>query len=333
MKRVLIISTGGTIASIKTENGLVPGISSTQLLEYLNIKLEGVEIDTLDLLNIDSTDIRVENWILIAKTIEKHYENYDGFVVTHGTDTLAYTAAALSYLIQNSRKPIVITGAQKSISNEITDAKMNLVNSITYASSEKSNNVVIVFNGKVIAGTRGRKEKTKSYDAFSSLNYPVLATIQDNKIIRFIQNEEKQNRPDFYFDLNNSVFLLKLIPTIEGDILDFIFEHYTCIIIESYGVGGIPKHIFDKFIKLSKKYSGNKIIVITTQVPMEGSDLMVYEVGQRLKGELSILESFDMTIEATVVKLMWAMAEGKGDYTKFKELFNRQINYDTLYDI
>lgn len=154
MKRVLIISTGGTIASIKTENGLVPGISSTQLLEYLNIKLEGVEIDTLDLLNIDSTDIRVENWILITKTIEKHYEDYDGFVVTHGTDTLAYTAAALSYLIQNSRKPIVITGAQKSISNEITDAKMNLVNSITYASSEKSNNVVIVFNGKVIAGTR-----------------------------------------------------------------------------------------------------------------------------------------------------------------------------------
>lgn len=180
---------------------------------------------------------------------------------------------------------------------------------------------------------QGRKEKTKSYDAFSSLNYPVLATIQDNKIIRFIQNEEKQEKPNFYYELNNSVFLLKLIPTIEGDILDFIFEHYTCIIIESYGVGGIPKHIFDKFIKLSKKYSGNKIIVITTQVPMEGSDLMVYEVGQRLKGELSILESFDMTIEATVVKLMWAMAEGKGDYNKFKELFNKQINYDTLYNI
>lgn len=331
MKNILIISTGGTIASVKTDNGLVPGISSGQLLELLNIKMDNVKVDTLDLLNIDSTDIRVENWISIAKTIYENYESYDGFVITHGTDTLAYTAAALSYLIQNSKKPIVITGAQKSINNEITDAKLNLSNSITYASSEKSHNVVIVFNGKVIAGTRGRKEKTKSYDAFSSLNYPILATVQDERIIRYIYEEEKQEYPDFYFNLDNSVFLLKLIPTIEGDILDFIFEKYNCIIIESYGVGGIPKHIFDNFKKLSKKYSGTKTIVITTQVPMEGSDLMVYEVGQRLKGELSIMESFDMTIEATVVKLMWAMAESNGDYLKIKELFNKPINYDTLY--
>lgn len=333
MKKILIISTGGTIASINTENGLVPGINSSDLLKHLNIKMDNIEVDTLDLLNIDSTDIRVENWIQIAKSIKDNYDDYDGFVITHGTDTLAYTAAALSYLVQNSKKPIVITGAQKSISNEITDAKLNLADSITYACSNKSHNVVIVFNGKVIAGTRGRKEKTKSYDAFSSLNYPVLATIHEQRIMRFMYNEEKQEKPNFYFNLDKSVFLLKLIPTIEGDILDYIFEKYNCIIIESYGVGGIPINIFDNFQRLSKLYSEQKTIVITTQVPMEGSDLMVYEVGQRLKGELNIMESFDMTIEATVVKLMWAMAEGKGNNKKIKELFNRQINYDTLYNL
>lgn len=333
MKKILIISTGGTIASVKTDNGLVPGINSKDLLKHLNIKMDNIQVDTIDLLNIDSTDIRVENWIDIAKSIFENYDLYDGFVITHGTDTLAYTAAALSYLIQNSRKPIVITGAQKSISNEITDAKLNLSNSITYACSEKSHNVVIVFNGKVIAGTRGRKEKTKSYDAFSSLNYPILATVQDERIIRYIYEKEESEKPKFYFELDNSVFLLKLIPTIEGDILDFIFEKYNCIIIESYGVGGIPKHIFENFKKLSQKYSGTKTIVISTQVPMEGSDLMVYEVGQRLKGELSIMESFDMTIETTVVKLMWALAESNGNLNKVRELFNKAINYDTLYSV
>ncbi|WP_100065245.1 asparaginase [Miniphocaeibacter massiliensis] len=333
MKKILIISTGGTIASVKKENGLAPGITSKELLEFLNIEIKNIEIDTVDLLNIDSTDIRVENWLLIAKKIEEKYDFYDGFVITHGTDTLAYTAAALSYLIQNSRKPIVITGAQKSISNEITDAKLNLVDSITYACDDRSNNVVIVFNGKVIAGTRGRKEKTKSYDAFSSLNFPNLAIVQESRVVRFIKYEERAEKPVFYHELNKSVYLLKLIPTIEGDILDYIFEKYDCIIIESYGVGGIPKHIFDNFKKLSKKYSGSKVIIITTQVPMEGSDLMVYEVGQRLKDELSIMESFDMTIEATVVKLMWAMSESKGNYKKLRELYNTEINYDTLYNM
>lgn len=333
MKKILLISTGGTIASIKTEKGLLPAIGSKELLSFFNIEIDNVKLETLDLINIDSTDIRVENWILIAKTIEDNYDKFDGFVITHGTDTLAYTAAALSYLIQNSKKPIVLTGAQKSISNEITDAKLNLVDSINYAIDEKSNNVVIVFNGKVISGTRGRKEKTKSYDAFSSLNFPVLAHIHEKRIVRFIYKEITNEKPNFYHNLDNSIFLLKLIPSIEGNILDFIFENYNCIIIESYGVGGIPKHIFDNFQKLSKKYSEDKIIVITTQVPMEGSDLMIYEVGQRLKGELNIMESFDMTTEATVVKLMWAMAESKSSYKKVRELFNKQINYDTLYNI
>ncbi len=109
--------------------------------------------------------------------IEENYNEYDGFVICHGTDTLAYTAAALSYMIQNSRKPIVVTGAQKPIEMDITDAKTNLLDSFIYASDNDSQDVNIVFDGKVIVGTKARKERAKSYNAFTSINFPYLAVI------------------------------------------------------------------------------------------------------------------------------------------------------------
>lgn len=326
-----MISTGGTIASINKGKGLAPGLNSRELVEYLNLDKNKVVIDTLDLMSIDSTDIQVEDWLKISGAIKKNYNDYDGFVITHGTDTLAYTACALSYLIQNSKKPIVLTGAQKSIFSDITDAKLNLTDSITYVCDNGSNDVNIVFNGKVIAGTRGRKEKTKSYDAFTSLNYPLLATIHDDKIIRYIHKDFGNEDVKFYDKLDDSIFLLKLIPTIEPELLSYIFKKYKTVIVESYGVGGIPSYLVDAF-KVELEEDRKLNIVITTQVPMEGSDISVYEVGRRLD-DLNIMESFDMTLEATVVKLMWAMAESDGDFEKLKKLFYTQINYDTLYEL
>ncbi len=331
MKNILMISTGGTIASVNSGKGLAPGLNSKDLVEYLKLDSKKINVETLDLMSIDSTDIQVEDWIKISCALELNYSKYDGFVITHGTDTLAYTACAISYLIQNSVKPIVLTGAQKSIFSDITDAKLNLTDSITYACDDKSNNVSIVFNGKVIAGTRGRKEKTKSYDAFTSLNYPLLATVHDDRIIRYIHNEVEEENPTFYHELDDSVFLLKLIPTIEPELLFYIFEKYKTVIVESYGVGGIPSYLVDTF-KAVNKSEKQRNIVITTQVPMEGSDISVYEVGRRLD-ELNIMESFDMTLEATVVKLMWAMAQSDGDFEKLKDLFYTQINFDTLYEL
>lgn len=331
MKNILMISTGGTIASINKGKGLAPGLNSRELVEYLNLDKNKVVIDTLDLMSIDSTDIQVEDWLKISGAIRNNYNDYDGFVITHGTDTLAYTACALSYLIQNSKKPIVLTGAQKSIFSDITDAKLNLTDSITYVCDNRSNDVNIVFNGKVIAGTRGRKEKTKSYDAFTSLNYPLLATIHDDKIIRYIHKDFKNVGVKFYDKLDDSIFLLKLIPTIEPELLSYIFKKYKTVIVESYGVGGIPSYLVDAF-KIELEEDRKLNIVITTQVPMEGSDISVYEVGRRLD-DLNIMESFDMTLEATVVKLMWAMAESDGDFEKLKKLFYTQINYDTLYEL
>ena len=126
-KRILMIATGGTIASKRSETGLKPLITSDELLSYVPDARHFCQADAIQVLNIDSTNIQPEHWLLIARTIEDHYNQYDGFVICHGTDTMAYTAAALSYLIQNSPKPIVITGAQKPIDLEITDAKTNLL--------------------------------------------------------------------------------------------------------------------------------------------------------------------------------------------------------------
>lgn len=331
MKNILMISTGGTIASVNKGKGLAPGLNSRELVEYLSLDRNKVIIDTLDLMSIDSTDIQVEDWLKISNAIKNNYNDYDGFVITHGTDTLAYTACAISFLIQNSKKPIVLTGAQKSIFSDITDAKLNLTDSITYVCDDRSRDVNIVFNGKVIAGTRGRKEKTKSYDAFTSLNYPVLATVHDDKIIRYLHHDYGKDEVKFYDKLDDSIFLLKLIPTIEPELLSYIFKKYKTVIVESYGVGGIPSYLVDAF-KVELEEDRKLNIVITTQVPMEGSDISVYEVGRRLD-DLNIMESFDMTLEATVVKLMWAMAESKGDFDKLKKLFYTQINYDTLYEL
>ena len=186
MKKILFIATGGTIASKKTENGLTPQITPEELLSYIP-EVEGLcEITAVNPFNLDSSNVVPENWSTLVKVVKEHYEDYDGFVIAHGTDTMAYTAAALSYMIQNSEKPIVITGAQRPINLDITDAKTNLSDSFYYACDDASQGVQIVFDGKVIAGTRAKKVRTKSYNAFSSIDFPYLAVMQDRRILRYL---------------------------------------------------------------------------------------------------------------------------------------------------
>ena len=174
MKQILVIGTGGTIACKRSSDGLKPVMSSDELLSFVPDTKRFCHADTLQVLNIDSTNMQPEHWLLIARSIKEHYNQYDGFVVCHGTDTMAYTAAALSYLIQDSPKPIVITGAQKPIDMENTDARMNLADSLLFASCPRAHGVNLVFDGKVIAGTRGKKERTKSYNAFPSSFFLIL---------------------------------------------------------------------------------------------------------------------------------------------------------------
>lgn len=325
MKRILLIATGGTIASQKTEDGLAPGLTPEELLRWVPNARSFCEIDTVQPLNLDSTNIAPQHWLRLSEIIEENYARYDGFVICHGTDTLAYTAAALSYLIHGTRKPIVLTGAQKPIDQGDTDARQNLLDSLRYACSEESG-VCIVFGGHVIAGTRARKMRTKSYNAFTSLNFPELSEVRDNRIVRFIPCSES-GEPKFYHSLNSRVVLLKLMPGLPAEIFPAAGELCDGLVIESYGVGGIPDEYLPHFEALVQ---AGKTIVMATQVPQEGSDLSVYQVGHRIKERYRLLESYDMTLEATLTKLMWVLGQ-TSDPAEVRRLFYTPVNHDLLF--
>lgn len=326
MKKILLIATGGTIASEQTGNGLAPRLHPKDLLRYVPDAANICELDTIQPFHIDSTNVSPAHWLTLTGIIEENYAKYDGFVISHGTDTLAYTAAALSYLIQNTTKPIVLTGAQKPISNDSTDAKTNLLDALRFACSGDCG-VCVVFGGKVIAGTRARKMKTKSYDAFSSINFPEIAAIHDGRVVRYIPFQPSGKEPVFYHRLNSRIFLLKLIPGTAPEAFSSAAEFCDGLVIESYGVGGIPDVYLDELDALIQK---GKTIIMATQVTQEGSDIKVYEVGERLKTRYGLLETYDITLESAVTKLMWAMGRSE-DPAEIRKLFCTSINYDLLF--
>lgn len=324
MKKILLIGTGGTIASEETGEGLAPGITASGLLSRLGGLGPETRVDSRELLALDSTNIEPRHWLMIAGCIKENYEGYDGFVVTHGTDTLAYTAAALSYLVKGSPKPIVLTGAQKPIGVDSTDSRENLRDALLCAASDMPG-VSIVFDHKVILGTRAKKTRSKSFSAFESINYPELGVIRDGAVVRFIR-QECGAEPVFSGELDTKVSLLKLIPGIRREVLDFLFERSDAVVIESFGVGGLPESggFFESVRQWQER---GRIAVLTTQVENEGSDLGVYHVGSRLKKELGVLEAWDMTTEAVIAKLMWILAKAK-NAPEVEKLFYTPVAMD-----
>lgn len=328
MKHILMIGTGGTIASEMSPDGLTPEISSEQLLAAVPRIGELCEVDCLQLYSLDSTSLHPAHWQGLARAIRERYDDYDGFVVSHGTDTMAYTAAALSYLIQGSPKPIVLTGAQKPIWFDGTDSKRNLTDAFLYA-CRGCGGVQIVFNGKVILGTRARKTFSKSFQAFSSVNFPDLAVLQDERLLQYIRCESLE-RPVFYDRLDPHVGLLKLIPGVEDELAAFMLERYDGLIIESFGVGGLPDYEGGRLDAILRgAVARGKIVVMTTQVPNEGSDLTVYHVGGRLKSSMNLLEAYDMTTEAAVAKLMWILGQTRG-FAEAERMFYTPVARDIL---
>ena len=332
MKRILLIATGGTIASRYTEEGLSPQISGEELLSFIPEAKEFCRIDVISPFSLDSTNVYWRQWLQLAALVEENYDRYDGFVICHGTDTMAYTAAGLSYLIQNSRKPVVITGAQRPIDLPVTDARTNLLDSVRFASDDRAHDVCIVFGGSVIAGTRAKKERTKSYNAFSSINYPPIAVIQDRRMVFYIDDKSQVPGPVHFFrELDPSVFLYKLIPGSRGGLIYSLMADYDVLILESFGVGGIPHYEDDSFREALRAWTAaGKLVIIATQVTHEGSDMEVYEVGQSVKNTLHIPESYDMTMEAVIAKSMWAAGRTK-ERGEFRKLFYQTINHDLLF--
>ena len=327
-KKILLLTTGGTIASHKTEHGLAPALTAEEILEFLPFMDNVCSLEAQNLFGIDSTNMTCGHWMQIAHAIEENYEAFDGFVVCHGTDTMAYTAAALSYMIQNSAKPIVLTGSQMPLEMEISDARMNLRDSIAYALDDASSGVSLVFGGKIIAGTRAKKVKTMSYNAFASINYPELAVMRDEHLVRYIEPKPFTEPVSFRHELNPRVFLLKLTPGMSPVILKDIFSQYDGIIVESFGVGGIPDSLLHEFVRLMEEYGSSKAVVMTTQVTYEGSNIGVYEVGKRVQEQFPLLEAYDMNLEAVLTKLMWILGQRPGSFEAVRELFYKTVNYD-----
>ena len=328
MKKILMIGTGGTIASKPSADGLTPDLDSKQLIDSIPSISDICDVDCIQAFSLDSTNVRPEHWLILAEIITENYDRYDGFVITHGTDTMAYTAAGLSYLIQNSKKPIVLTGAQKPIGEEITDAKRNIIDALIYAVDEGSHCVVVVFSGAVICGTRARKNYSKRFMAFGSINFPELARVEDGRVIRYVP-EPYSGETVFYDNLNANVGLLKLTPGMRNDVMRYAIDRYDGLVVESFGVGGLPEYS-DFYQQIKRAVERRKLIVMTTQVPNEGSDLSVYRVGSILKNSLRVLEAHDMTSEAVLAKLMWVLGE-TDDFDRAEALFYRPVHHDTLF--
>ncbi len=332
VKRVLIIATGGTIASTSDGAGLAPTMTGRELADMVPLLDAIAELNFVQPMNIDSTNMRPRDWLRIRDVIVEAYDRYDGFVVLHGTDTMAYTAAALSYLIQDSSKPIVLTGSQQPMASPFTDAKLNLYQAVLYAVDDASRDVSVVFSGKVIAGTRAHKQRTMSFNAFTSMNYPSLAYIRNDRIVRAgaglgpVAASGADAGPSLYDSLDEHVIVLKLTPEFQPTIFELLKRDYDAIILETFGIGGIPDVLRDAIFGW---VDSGRTLVVTTQVPEEGLDLGVYEVGRAFAENPGILKGDDMTTEALVAKTMWVLGQSRDPQT-VRELFYREINHDRM---
>ena len=330
MKKILMLGTGGTIASEMSPDGLTPELGPQQLLRYVPAVSALCEVDCLSLFSIDSTNITPAHWVRIVRTLRERYDDYDGFVISHGTDTMAYTAAALSYLAQGARKPIVLTGAQKPINYDSTDSKLNLIDAFTCACSERIHGVCIVFSGRVILGTRARKTCSKSFAAFSSINYPELAQLHDHRMMSYIEPDYLP-APRFFETLDEKVGLVKMIPGTDPELLDFLLQRKDALVVECFGVGGLPSYDDDRLFETVRRHTdAGRFLVMTTQVQNEGSDLSVYEVGHRLKSNRRVLEAYDMTSEAALAKIMWILGQTR-DADEVARLCYTPVAHDILY--
>ena len=324
MKKILLIGTGGTIASCKTPDGLQPGLQIQALLDHVPEVKAFCTVDAQEPFSIDSTNLQPTHWLKLVACIRAQYEAYDGFVICHGTDTMAYTAAALSYLIRDPDKPVVLTGAQKPIEHPETDARVNLLDSFRWACMGYGG-VCIVFGGHVLAGTRARKVRTRSARAFASLDFPELAVTRGERIIPFFPKSQTCG-PAFYETLDPHVAVLKLTPGLPPESFAAFGERCDGLVIESYGMGGIPA-VYEE--ALERLCAAGKTVVVGTQVPQEGSDLSVYQVGRSVLRKYNLLETADMTVEAAVTKLMWVLGQTR-DPAEIRRLFQTEINHDRL---
>ncbi len=312
MKKICLLSTGGTIVSIQGKNGLQPAADGASLLSSVPELGEIADIDFIDLLNLDSSNIHPCHWQEMARTVAKNRMRYDGFIITHGTDTMAYSSAALYYMLENIDCPVVFTGSQLPLGTPDSDAPSNLMFAALAAASGHCG-VFLAFGTRLIHGNAARKLYAENLSAFHSINRPNAAVLQ-NGTIHWEYSPIPPSAPFVLHDrLDESVSVLKLVPGTKPCLLKFLVDQGChAVIIEGFGMGGMPvgkaKNDFLPMLEYAKEH-GTKIIC-TTQCVYDGVHLDRYEVGA-LSKKAGAISGGSLTTEALLAKTMTELADSK----------------------
>lgn len=331
---ILLIYTGGTIGMIKdSETGTLRAFNFDNLLVKIpELKLLNCHIQTISFNNpIDSSNMQPEYWNQIVDIIEDNYNTCDGFVILHGSDTMSYSASALSFMLENLSKPVIFTGSQLPIGDLRTDAKENLITSIEIAALHKNNKplireVAIYFEYKLYRANRTTKINAEHFEAFASLNYPPLVESGVHLKVHqeYLYQPNLRKKLKIHKALNTNVVIVKLFPGISKSILDCIFSSPKIrgVILETFGAGNCTTEKW--FLNLLQKAVQNGIHIVNVTQCSGGSVIMgQYETSSQLK-KIGIISGYDITTEAAVTKLMYLLSKDLSEDT-FKKSFETSL--------
>ena len=321
-KKILLVTTGGTIASVPGGEGLEPHRSDVMERELQQLRTY-YDITVRDVMCLDSSNIRPEEWQLIAQEIFEQRTGYDGIVVSHGTDTMAYTASAVTFMLPNIDRPVVFTGSQLPLRDILSDGPDNLRTAFAMAASGKSG-VFLAFDRKVMLGCRAVKVRASGFSAFESVNARYAAQVSNlGLVINEAVLPKCQGQTALRTDISKNVFLLKLTPGLNPAVFDMLAAMgYKGIVIEAFGLGGI--NVLNRGLRgIHRCVEDGISVVVTTQCLYDSSDLRVYQVGNKLL-EMGVIQGRDMTSEAAMTKLMWAIGQGM-EQPEIAKLFEQNL--------
>ena len=321
-KHILLLTTGGTIASVPGGDGLQPTNAGVFEREVQQLRTY-YDITVRELICLDSSNIRPLEWQLIAQGIFENRQGFDGIVVSHGTDTMAYTASAVTFMLPNIDKPVVFTGSQLPLADFLSDGPDNLRTAFAMAAAGYPG-IFLAFDRKVMLGCRGVKVRASGFSAFESINARYAALVSnaglavDESIL-----PRRSGEPEIKPAVSEDVFLLKLTPGLSPRIFDALAAMgYKGIVVEAFGLGGINV-LNESLSAISRVLQQGITVVATSQCLYDSANLGVYQVGTRLLS-LGVIQANDMTSEAAMTKLMWGIGQGL-DPEGLKALFAQNL--------
>ena len=318
MKHILIIYTGGTIGMVKTPNGYAPkeGYFKSALDSIPAFTKEGMpKWDLYEMLPLlDSSNMTVNEWNRIGQLIYENYNDYDGFVILHGTDTMAYTASALSFMLENLSKPVILTGSQIPLLELRSDAVDNIVTSLLIAADNKVHEVCLYFGGSLLRGNRSTKYSSDRLIAFTSPNYPLLAQVGINiKYNKSALHKKSEGELKLHLYHNMPIGVIKVFPGIQFSLFESIMvDKLQGIVIETFGNGNIPSYGNALLPIIERAFNNGSVVVVCSQCPQGTVSLGTYETSNALKNAGAVC-GYDLTTEAAVCKLYYLFSSG---YTK-----------------